>query len=270
MHFTLTLFTNDPDLAAAADRAGVDRIGLDLDHIGKHERQLQLTGNRINRHRPEQLEAVRDRLTSAAAFCRTNPIHPGSADEIEQVLRLGAQVLMLPMFRATDEVQTFVDLVAGRARVVLLLEHMDAVRVLGEILAIPGIDEIHVGLNDLALSLGEAVAGRWDVLNGELLARISRQVRSTGVPFHLGGLGRSRQNDIPLPSDLVYAQWPRLGASGAILAQVFFRPDWREIDLSAEVEASRRRLSEFSAMSSEDLEQARIALQWWIRHVANP
>ena len=33
--FRLTLFTNRPALALAADRAGVDRIGPDLERLGK-------------------------------------------------------------------------------------------------------------------------------------------------------------------------------------------------------------------------------------------
>lgn len=36
--FRLTLVTDDPVLAATADRAGVDHIGPDLEHLGKRER----------------------------------------------------------------------------------------------------------------------------------------------------------------------------------------------------------------------------------------
>ena len=37
--FRLTLITNDPGLAAKADHIGINRIGLDLEQLGKAERQ---------------------------------------------------------------------------------------------------------------------------------------------------------------------------------------------------------------------------------------
>ena len=33
-NFVLTLFTNNPDLAKAANTAGINRIGLDLEKMG--------------------------------------------------------------------------------------------------------------------------------------------------------------------------------------------------------------------------------------------
>ena len=43
----LTLWTNDPALARRADDAGIDRVGIDLDRLGKAERQQGLnTGSR--------------------------------------------------------------------------------------------------------------------------------------------------------------------------------------------------------------------------------
>ena len=97
MSQVLTLFTDVPELATAADAAGVDHIGLDLDFIDKEKRQEHLVGNRVNRHWPVQVFAIRDRLSRAKLFRRTNPIHPGSRYEIEGILGLGAEVLMLPM-----------------------------------------------------------------------------------------------------------------------------------------------------------------------------
>ena len=41
-NFALTLFTNDVELARRADVAGVNRIGLDLEVLGKAKRQQHL------------------------------------------------------------------------------------------------------------------------------------------------------------------------------------------------------------------------------------
>jgi len=100
--FVLTLFTRDPDLAARADRAGVDRIGPDLERIGKDERQGKLK-TWISDHTGDDVPAVRARLSRARLFVRTNPPHAGLGEEIETLLAAGAQVLMLPMFRTPGE-----------------------------------------------------------------------------------------------------------------------------------------------------------------------
>ena len=55
--FRLTLFTNRPALALAADRAGVDRIGPDLERLGKLERQRGMS-TWISDHIEADLPAV--------------------------------------------------------------------------------------------------------------------------------------------------------------------------------------------------------------------
>ncbi|MBI5613130.1 MAG: aldolase, partial [Gammaproteobacteria bacterium] len=164
--FTLTLFTDDPKLAARADAAGVNRIGPDLEIIGKHRRQGHLN-TRISAHAVEALAAIRPTLTRADLFVRVNPIHPGSAAEIVRVIGEGAAVVMLPMFTAPEEVATFLRLVDGRARTVLLLETAKAAARIDEILALGGFDEMHIGLNDLYLSSG--LRSQFEVLCSDVL-----------------------------------------------------------------------------------------------------
>jgi hypothetical protein len=52
--FRLTLITADPILAAEVDQAGVDRIGLDLECLGKAERQRG-EDTRLSNHKVENL-----------------------------------------------------------------------------------------------------------------------------------------------------------------------------------------------------------------------
>src|SRR5277367_2332084 len=95
--FCLTLLTDDAQLAAVADRAGVNRIGIDLEYLGKSERQAGLN-TRIERHDWNGLSRVSSVLHQADLFVRINPIHAGTEVEIETALELGARVLMLPAF----------------------------------------------------------------------------------------------------------------------------------------------------------------------------
>jgi 2-keto-3-deoxy-L-rhamnonate aldolase RhmA len=255
--FTLTLWTDDPGLAARADEAGVDRVGVDLERLGKCERQRGL-GTWISPHREEDLAAVRGALRSARLFARTNPPHPGLELEVTRLLALGVEVLMLPMFTSAEEVAQFVGHVQGRATVVLLLENVAAIDDLDAILSVPGVDEVHVGLNDLGLSL--RLRNRYASLTSELMDRISRTVRDAGVSLGLGGIGRVHDAGLPVPSDLLYAQYARLGARSALISRVFLQPDPSRVDLVEEVGRSRARLRWWAGRGPEELADARQSL----------
>src|SRR6185436_12988331 len=60
----LTLWTSDPQLAARADAAGVERIGVDLERLGKRDRQGGL-GTWISEHTEADLATVGTALAGA-------------------------------------------------------------------------------------------------------------------------------------------------------------------------------------------------------------
>jgi citrate lyase beta subunit len=247
--FRLTLLTNDPVLAAKADRAGVDRtIGLDLERAGKAERQAGHNA-RLSDHRVEELPIIAASLRSAQLFVRTNSLNSKSSLEIETVLSAGATVVMLPYFRTAKEVERFVGLVQGRASVVILVETKAAVKSLREILRVGGIGEVMIGLNDLRLETG--VRSHFELLASPLLDRIAAEVRGAGLPLSIGGVTRPDDPSVPLCPDLVLAQYPRLGATGAWIARCFVRSLGPESDLVGAVASIRRRLTEWAAEPDE-------------------
>lgn len=237
--FVLTLFTNDPGLAQAANDAGINRIGLDLEKIGKEHRQ-DASKAWISNHQSYELQTIRDKLTRAALFTRTNPIHAGSRNEINYLLDQGVDVLMLPMFRTVKEAATFIELVNGRAHVSLLVETATAAMRLREIIRLPGIDEIHFGLNDLYLDM--KLSNHFEVLTSGLLDMLADTMLTVGIPFGFAGIGRINDSRLPIPGDLIYAQYPRLGATRALVSRVFYSPDYRSLDLAKEVRTARERL----------------------------
>ena len=178
MELLFFLMTNDLQLAREAEQAGVERIGPDLEILGKEARQGYLEGIgisnfreepphpplskgeqggvfnvRISRHTVEDVGRIRSVLEKYEVFVRINPIHSGSEEEIERVLEGGAQVIMLPMFRTVAEASHFVTMIQGRAKPVLLLETPEAMMRIDEFVAVEGIHEVHFGLNDLCLGL---------------------------------------------------------------------------------------------------------------------
>jgi len=263
--FRLTLLTDDPAVAAIADSGGVDRIGIDLECLGKAERQSGFD-TRLSNHRVEDLPAIAGSLARAELFVRINPINAETADEVEAVLGAGAQVVMLPYFRTAEEVETFVRLIDGRASTMILLETASAVVRIREILEVPGVSEVMVGLNDLRLELG--VQNHFEVLASPLLEAIANEVKKANLPFSVGGVARPDDCELPVAPDLVLAQFPRLGATGAWISRSFLQnlPDLR--DFAQGVKAIRQRLTEWGSASPAALEHARKELAERARELA--
>ena len=250
----LTYWTGDITLACAADRAGVDRVGVDLEVIGKEERQGGLD-TWISGHNENVIPSMRKRFTRAKLFARTNPIHPGSADEVERLLDLGVEVFMLPFFTTTEEVTKFSKIVRDRAYVVPLLENLQAAEKVQELVALEEIQEIHVGINDLGLSLG--FQNRFLTLGTDLMAHIASCIRSSGKRLGVGHVGRAMDTSLPIPSDLVYAQYARLGATATIISRKFvYDEGMEEHTFITEIQKVRERLDYWRSQSQDGLKRA--------------
>lgn len=267
-HFILTAITKDPVLAARADAAGVDRIGVDIERLGKLARQGHIPNARISDHELADLNQLNRVVRRAALFARLNPLHNGSKDEIEEALARRASVLMLPFFTTAHEVERFVQLVDGRAEIVLLLETAAAAVRLHEILSVPGISEMIVGLNDLHRSTG--VGHHFELVASDLMTLLSQQVRGQGLRFGFGGLARAGDDHLPIPSDLVLAQHARLISLSSWLSRSFFGPTPESVDIGAEVSRLRKRLAFWETQSQEELLIQRDRLRDHIRSLRNP
>ena len=239
--FVLTAITRDLDLAARADAAGVDRIGVDIERLGKQNRQAHVCGARISDHELSDLHALRRVVRRAALFARVNPLHDGSHCEVEHAIAAGAGALTLPFFVCPSQVEAFVRLVDGRAAVVLLVETAPALVRLRDIVSVSGIDEVIVGLNDLRLATG--VANQFELVVSDVMSMIADTVRSRGLRFGFGGVARACDCSLPVPSDLVLAQHARLESTSSWLSRSFFRPDPDAVDVNREIAALRARVA---------------------------
>jgi hypothetical protein len=252
--FTLTLLTADPVWIRAAVAAGVQRVGVDIERRGKRARQRRWKDARISDHRLEQLRAVTAHAGDAKVFARLNPLHAGTPREVERAISLGATALMLPQFRSASEAACFVDLVAGRAEVLLLLETAAALARVREIASVSGVDEIMVGLNDLHHDLG--LRSGMELGASSLLDHVAREVRDAGVRFGFGGVSRPDAEGLPLSPDLLLARHAALGSSSAWIARSFFRGSLQPGDFPAAVSALRDRLAWWRGRPKRELEAA--------------
>ncbi|MDO4379097.1 MAG: aldolase/citrate lyase family protein [Erysipelotrichia bacterium] len=235
MSLKLMYITNNPSVARIAQDAGVDRIFIDMEYIGKEERQAGLNTVKL-RHNIKDIENIRKVLTKSELLVRVNSIHNktdkycSSEEEIDNAINTGADVLMLPMFKTAEDVKRFVQAVDGRAKVVLLLENRQAVENLDEILNVDGIDEIHIGLNDLHLSYG--MKFMFELLADGTVDRLCNKIHKKNIPYGFGGIARIGYG--LLPAEYVIKEHYRLGSSCAILSRAFCNVD--KIDEISEIE----------------------------------
>lgn len=225
----LFYITNSPEVAKIAQDAGVDRIFIDMEYIGKDKRQPNMDTVK-NHHTVEDVGNVRKVLDKSELLVRVNPINDGSEAEINSVINAGADVIMLPMWKTAEEVRTFVKLVNKRATVNLLLETDEAVKCLDEVLNIEGVDEIHIGLNDLHLSQNKIFL--FELLTDGTVDEITEKIKMKNIPFGIGGIGAVGVK-VALPAENVIAEHYRLGSSMAILSRAFC--DTSKYDSSKEI-----------------------------------
>ena len=220
MTLKLMYITNNVEIAKIAQASGVDRIFVDLEVLGKDERQGKLDTVRSS-HNISDIKKIKDVLSKSELFVRTNPIYCGSKHEIDKVIEAGADIVMLPMFKTTEEVTTFINFVDKRARTCLLLETEEAENIIDEILKINGIDEMFIGLNDLHLS--HKMKFMFELLADGTVDRLSKKIKNKGMPFGFGGISRLGLG--VLPADNIVVEHYRLGSSMVILSRGFCNAD---------------------------------------------
>jgi len=144
----LNLFyiTNSPEIALIAEKYGVDRIWIDLETLGKEERQKNFNTVK-SRHSISDIVAIKPLLSKSEMLVRVNPCNDNSPEEINAVIEAGADIIMLPMWKSVEEVQKYLSVVGKRCKTTLLLETKEAVECVDDVLKLD-FDEIHIGLND--------------------------------------------------------------------------------------------------------------------------
>ena len=120
MALKLMYITNNPKIAVVAENAGVDRIFIDMEYIGKDIRQGGMDTVKSH-HTIDDIAAVRQVIKKSELLVRVNPIHDktdlytSSEEEITKTIENGADIIMLD--NMTPEVmKQAVALIDGRAQ----------------------------------------------------------------------------------------------------------------------------------------------------------
>lgn len=216
MSITLMYITNKPEIAKIAQEAGVDRIWIDLETLGKEERQAGMNTVK-SKHSILDIMRIKPILKTSSLMVRVNPINPNSKDEIDRVIEAGAEFVMLPMYRKKEEVEKFLSYVDRRSKTMLLLETIDAQKNLESYIELPGIDEVHIGLNDLHLEYKKTFM--FELLADGTVEKIACILKKHGIRFGFGGFARVGYGI--LPAEMILTEHYALGSEMAILSRGF-------------------------------------------------
>lgn len=251
----LIQITNDPDFARHCDEMGGFRVMIDLERLGKAERQAG-RNTFISQHQASEIAPVKAVLRRTRLMVRVNPLNDGTRAEVDHALAHGADLLMLPMFGSPDELAAFCAIVARRAPVVPLLETRDALLSVHRWIIQPGLGEVFMGLNDLHISLG--CAFMFEPLAWGIVDEVALAAARQGLPFGFGGI--ARMDEGLLPGRDVLAEHLRMGSGSVILSRAFHRADGGT-SFDADVAALRRAESDLALRTAAqaDADRARIA-----------
>ncbi len=220
MSLKLIYITNNPHVASIAEKSGVESIMIDLETLGKEERQKNM--NTVKSHHDiSDIVLLSHTLTKSEILVRVNPWNVASPKEIEDVIKAGATRIMLPMWKDMNEVDSFLKKIDRRVATTLLLETKEAASIIDDVLEHPLVDEIFIGLNDLHISYG--LTFMFELLSNGVVEKICLKCREKAVPYGFGGIARLGEG--MLPAEKIVMEHYRMGSSSAILSRSFCNSD---------------------------------------------
>lgn len=264
----LMYITNNVDVAKVAQANGVDRIWVDLETLGKQERQRHIDSVK-SKHSIEDIRKIVPILSSSEMLVRVNPLNPKSEEEINEVIDAGADIIMLPMWKSADDVAKFLKIVNKRVKTTLLLETKEAVECLDEVLENGGFDEIHIGLNDLHLSYH--LKFMFELLTNKTVEKICDKIKKYDIPYGFGGIAKIGEG--ALPAEKIIMEHYRLGSTRAILSRSFCNVErTSSLDeitdiFNKNMEVQRNFEREVTKMSNEEFNNNRIEIDKCVKQI---
>jgi hypothetical protein len=263
------LITPDAELASYAELCGVDRIFLDLEILGKEDRQKN-HNLPLNNHTFEDVKKVKAKLKHADVMVRINPPNKNTEDEVSQAINSGADCIMLPYFFSVSEVEMFLKKVNGQCKTNLLLETATATARAEQILSL-GFDEVHLGLNDLKLTF--KLNFLYETVSGGLVDYLAHVSHKNKKSFGFGGVGSVTKSS-DLAPEMIIKEHARLGSERVILSRAFTGTHQtvneltKHINLEKEISLIQAVYNKALDRSPEEIQQDRLLFNSQVEKVA--
>jgi 2-keto-3-deoxy-L-rhamnonate aldolase RhmA len=244
----LSLITNNLNLIAMSKQNGIDRIMIDLEFLGKKERQSGFDLFQ-SEHNISDIKTIKKEYPHIELFVRINQINENTKKEIDEILTYGVDYIMLPFFKTIEEVKYFLEIINNRCKTSLLLETKESLEILDEILKIDSIDEYHIGLNDLSLSFGNK--NIFETLKNKTIEQAICKLKFTQKNYGFGGVGSVNKKDLLINPVLFLYEQLRTGCNIAWLGRSFRNDINDSKTLKKEVGDLKNKISEYQNFSPE-------------------
>jgi hypothetical protein len=208
----ILLFSHDTAYATRAVAAGIDRVIVDWESRGKAERQARWN-TQINCASSNDLRAMRDAV-GERVICRINNIPGERVAECRLAVDNGAAEVWLPMVRDIAEIEECLVALDGRARLGLMVETREAMRLGRELAQLP-LSRAYIGLHDYYIDGGSR--GLFDPITDGTLDQFREDYPGA---FGFAGVTRPAGGS-PIPQRLLLAAMVRLGCAFGVARRGF-------------------------------------------------
>lgn len=211
----LVLFEHRPERVREAYAAGISSFIVDCENQRKKERQAGYD-TEIKHDVPADLAGITVQ-PGVTAFCRIDGFGDETERQVDQAIRHGAGILLLPMVTGPAEVERFLRFVDGRCRAGILIETDAACRSSGDLAEFP-LDAVYIGLNDLMI--GRRSRNLFAPILDGTLERVREFFPTT--PFGFGG-ATDVDRGFPVPCRMLLGEMARLRCRFTFLRRSFKR-----------------------------------------------
>ena len=209
------IFNNSPDLVKVISTFANVISYVDLEIIGKYERQ-KYTNSFQSDHQIADIISIMEKVIPSELGVRINPVGDHTEKEINECIDIGVTRIMLPMFKYPEQVDYVKKIIKGRVKFELLFETPESIKNVNDF-CLEDIYYIHVGLNDLKIALDNH--HMYELLVNNYLNDFTNYLKKNNLRFGIGGIGAI--GSIPFSPKYIFATNLIIGSQRLILSRAF-------------------------------------------------
>lgn len=195
----------------------IDTVFIDLEINGKRSRQPN-KNSLISNHSFKDISKIKKHIKNTALGVRINPFNINSEDEINECIKRGAEVIMLPMFNNEKEVLNCLEIINGRCKLDLLFETPKSIENISQF-PLHKTRFIHFGINDL--SIAHNYKNMFECLISGILEKPTNFLNAEKIIFGIGGIGA--YDSKPISPKLIIEMHKYYSSSRIILSRSFLK-----------------------------------------------
>lgn len=227
--FNYIAISNHIEHCLALQEVGVQQIMVDAEIMGKKDRQKNKNMVMSN-HDITDVEILKKNGIKSEIICRINPYHTSIFNEIDCAISCGTDAIMLPMISNISHYKKMVEKVDNRCKIIPLIETPYSVFKLEEIIEFGALSQLHFGLNDLSIALGNK--NLFEILLSKPFENIVKFASERVSLIGIGGVGTPLKAQTVSP-ELIFHRYYKMGSRAVILSRSFFSEGYNPKDIEA-------------------------------------